>query len=153
MMWFRNARRRGPAGLPAIACALATALLSGCGSVLSLLPPANEPVGSETAELPNQQFLRASLLQMPREIAAAFPDGQGPGAARFLTRTLETAPDGDRRRWQSDDRTVVFVVQPNSTTVTEGTICRSAILTVETPQDDRRFDLRTCRLKNGMWAR
>ena len=153
MTWFGNARRRGRAGLPAIACALATVLLSGCGSVLSLLPPANEPVAGETAELRDQQFPRASLMEMPREIAAAFPDGHGPGAARFLTRTLETAPDGDRRRWQSDDRTVVFVVQPNSTTVTAGSICRSAILTVETPQDDRSFDLRTCRQKNGMWTR
>ena len=148
-----NRRRRGPAGLRAIACALATVLLlSGCVSGLTFFPPGNEPVRTESAELRDQQFQQISLVRMPREIAAAIPDRYGPGAARFLTRTLETAPDGDIRRWQSFDRVVVFDVRPSSTTVTAESICRNVVLRVETAQDNRSFNLRTCRQKNGMWT-
>lgn len=151
MTWFESVWRRRFPGVSA--GVLAALLLAGCSPGFSYFPPSSEPVRTDAAEWRNHQFQQISLVRMPREIASAIPDRHGPGAARFLIRTLETAPDGDMRRWQSMDQTVIFDVQPNSTTVTGGTICRGAVLRIKTAQEDRSFDLRICRQKNGMWAR
>lgn len=131
----------------------AMALLSSCGFSLSLLSGADEPYRNELADWHQGQLLEASLGAMPQEIADGLPDEYLADAARFLTRTLETAPDGAARRWQSSDRTAALTVQAVSTDMTGKTICRTAIVSSEFAGAGRDYDLRSCRKANGTWAR
>ncbi|MBE9554501.1 MAG: hypothetical protein IMF05_13645 [Proteobacteria bacterium] len=131
----------------------AMALLSSCGFSFSFLPGADEPYRTELANWQQEQLLEAPLGAMPQEIADDLPDEYLADAGRFLTRTLEPAPDGAARRWQSSDRTAALTVQAVSTDMTGKTICRTAIVSSEFAGAGRDYNLRSCRKANGTWAR
>lgn len=138
--------------LPLVICVVAPVVLSGCGLGFPFLPATAEPVGTVTAEQEERSLHQALLAVMPAEMKSAFPNGHAPGAARFLMRTLETAPDGEKRQWQSIDRAITLVVRPNVTTVNVDTLCRIAHVTVVSPGGSKQFEYRACRLKNGTWV-
>jgi len=130
----------------------AMVLLSGCGLDFSLVPMAAEPDRTELAEWQNKQLLDAPLAVLPNDIAASLPNDRVADAARFLTRTLETAPDGQQRLWRSLDGETVLAIRPVSTAAGGETVCRRAVLSLETAGTRRDFDLQACRSSNGIWT-
>ena len=129
------------------------ALLSGCGFNFPLLPAAGDPYRSELAEWQQNQLLEAPLGALPREVADGLPDEYIADAARFLTRTLETAPDGQKRHWRSLDRTAVLDIRLISTDADGGAVCRQAVLSLETRESSQDYELQVCRLRNGTWKK
>ena len=81
-----------------------------------------------------------------------FPNGHAFSIARFVSRTLETAPDGQSRRWPTNDPSVTLVITPESTEITGDAICRRATIVVESPLGARRLPYRACRRATGMWT-
>lgn len=128
-------------------------LLSGCGMSLSLLPVGDEPSRTELSEWQYHELLEQPLKAMPETIAASLPDNFVADAARFVTRTLETAPDGVARRWQSVDKTAALAIRPISTVVNGQTICRQAVVNLETAASHQEANLHACRSDNGIWTR
>lgn len=128
-------------------------LLSGCGLNLAMLPDTDAPYRAELTKWQQDQLLIAPLGAMPQEVADGLPDEYVADASRFLTRTLETAPDGQRRSWRSIDRKTALGIRPISTSSNEDGICRHAVLSLETAESSRDIDLQACRLKNGTWIR
>lgn len=129
------------------------ALLSGCGFVSSLLPTSDEPYRSELSEWQQGQLLAAPLGAMPQEVADGLPDEHLVDAARFLMRTLETAPDGQKRHWRSLDRAAVLDVRLVSTATDGEAVCRQAVLSLKTANSSGDYNLQACRLRNGTWAK
>ena len=127
-------------------------LLSGCGLDFSLVPMAGEPDRTELTEWQHKRLLDAPLAALPEDIAASLPNDGVADAARFLTRTLETAPDGQQRLWRSIDGQTVLAIRPVSTAADGETVCRRAVLSLETAGTRRDFDLRACRSSNGIWT-
>lgn len=131
----------------------ALVMLSGCGMNLSLLPVDDEPSRTELSEWQYHELLDQPQKAMPKTIAASLPDDHVADAARFLTRTLETAPDGVERQWHSTDKTTVLSIQPVSTTVNGQVVCRQAVLNLETADAKQEAGLHACRSDNGIWKR
>lgn len=135
-----------------IATVLMTAmlLLGGC-SGNSLFPTAAEPDRTELSEWQQEELLKAALAALPRETSASLPAAYAPEIARFLSRALETAPDGEERRWTSADRTFGLRFRPTATAIAEDSICRKFNLELGLPDGKRIVTLRACRLKSGRW--
>lgn len=128
-------------------------LLSGCGLTPSLLPLADEPSTAELSEWQYSRLLEQPLKAMPEEVVKSLSERHAAEAARFLTRTLETAPDGSARRWHSADKTAALAVRPISTAIEGGSVCRRAMLKVETADIGKEWTLHACRTDDGLWAR
>jgi surface antigen len=139
--------------LQGMGLAVATVLLSGCGMNFSLLPANGEPSRTELSEWQYRTLLEQPLKAVPDEISEQLPQAHRADAARFLTRTLETAPDGVSRHWQSIDRSAALAIRPVSTAVNGRTVCRNAILRLETADGGQEATLHACRSENGVWTR
>lgn len=152
MMDNRRMRSLKDAALRATLAASVLATVSGCG-LKALLPAASEPNRSELAEWHHQKLLTKTLAVLPAEVIDTLGADRQAAAARFVTRVLETAPDGEARHLRSADRKVHLAILPIATTVTAGRICRSAELTVEYDGTPHRYRLDACRHDNGIWTR
>jgi surface antigen len=148
-----NGTREGTRLRRLAALAPVIGLLSGYGLSLSLLPSADEPYRTELADWQRNQLLAAQLGAMPQEVADGLPYEQIADAARFLTRTLETAPNGQKRHWKSLNRKAVLDIRLVSTTTDGEAICRQAVLSLETAETSRDYKLQACRLRNGTWTK
>ena len=90
---------------------------------------------------------------MPPALVSSFPNGHAFSVGRFVSRTLETAPDGERRRWPTTDPSVILVIRADSTEIVGDTICRRATITVESLSGGaQHFPYRACRRTTGMWV-
>ncbi len=136
----------------ALVCGALAAALGGCAQTS---PPA-AGVPSEAVSPPQTHVDDGtpplSAAVMPDEISSALLNGYTAEAARFLARTLETAPDGAKRRWRSIDKGTTLIVQPRATHVTAQVICRDVEVRVVTARGSRDFEMRACRLQNGLWT-
>lgn len=90
-------------------------------------------------------------VAMPPDLLPVFPNGQAFSVARFVSRTLETAPDGESRRWPTLAPDVTLVIRPDQTEFVDGAVCRRATLIIKGPQGEQRFQYRACRQPNGIW--
>ncbi len=89
---------------------------------------------------------------MPPALVSSFPNGHAFSVGRFVSRTLETAPDGESRRWPTTDPSVTLVIRADSTEIVGDTICRRATIVVENASGGtRQFPYRACRRSTGMW--
>lgn len=135
-------QRPPPFTLPA--CFAVVMLLSACSGATvetspteSDAPFENRPVVVEAA--------------MPTDLLPVFPNGDASHVARFVSRTLETAPDGESRRWPTMAPDVTLVIRPDRTEFVDGAICRRATIIIDGPQGEQRFQYRACRQSNGLW--
>lgn len=128
-------------------------LLSGCGLNLAMLPDTDKPYRTELTKWQQDQLLMAPLGAMPQEVADGLPDEHLADASRFLTRTLETAPDGQKRHWRSLDRQAALDIRLVSTAADGDAVCRQAVLSLETANSSGDYKLQACRLRNGTWTK
>lgn len=89
---------------------------------------------------------------MPADLQAAFPNGHVFSVSRFVSRTLETAPDGQSRRWPTNDPAVILVIRPENTEFVGDTVCRRATIVIENRTRKQQFDYRACRTATGVWV-
>lgn len=141
-------RQRRPLAVALVA--LAAFWLGGCSGD-SLFPMSAEPDRTELTEWQQESFLKAAIAVLPEEAADDIPSGQAQHAARFVARTLETAPDGQVRRWKSADSGTALVVRPLVTEVNGGSICRDFRLEIEIEGKASHFTSRACRMSSGIW--
>lgn len=127
--------------------------ISGCGLDLPFLPMAGEPPPAELPEWQYGDLLNKTLMAMPEDMAEILPEQYVAEAARFLTRTLETAPDGASREWHSANGEAALAVRLISTAADGTGVCREAVLNLETADANEALNIRTCRLNNGLWTR
>ncbi len=130
----------------ALACSATAAFLLGCTQT----PP---PETAAPAVPPQHDAAPpVAVAIIPDDISSTLLNGYSAEAANFYARTLETAPDGATRHWQSLDRATTLIVQPRATQVTATLICREVAVQVVTAHGRRDFELRACRLQNGLWT-
>ena len=121
-------------------------LVSGC---------AGSPEPSVDAQPVTPQAPAAPVVEvvMPPALVSSFPNGHAFSVGRFVSRTLETAPDGESRRWPTTDPSVTLVIRADSTEIVGDTICRRATIIVESPFGGaKQFSYRACRRATGMWS-
>lgn len=103
--------------------------------------------------MPEEPVVPVADVGMPPMLAPSFPNGHAFSVARFVSRTLETAADGESRRWPTLDASVTLVIRADSTEIVGDTICRNATIIVESLADGtRNFSYRACRRATGMWS-
>lgn len=125
------------------ACLVILGLVSGCAG--SQQPSVNAPPGIPPAPVVD--------VVLPPALESSFPNGHAFSVGRFVSRTLETAPDGESRRWPTTDPSVILVIRAESTEIVGDTICRRATIIVESPAaGEQQFSYRACRRATGMWS-
>ncbi len=126
-------------------CLVISGLLAGCAGMAA--PSADAP-----PTMPHEEPPRVDVV-LPPALVSSFPNGHAPSVARFVSRTLETAPDGESRRWPTTDPSVTLVIRADSTEIVGDAICRRATIIVEgAAAEPRRFPYRACRRSTGMWT-
>lgn len=126
-----------------------------CLAIAMLLPACSgAPAGTGPAEPETTRESRPMAIEaaMPPDLLPVFPNGHVFSVARFVSRTLETAPDGESRRWPAMDRDITLVIRPDRTEFIDGAVCRRATLIIGGPQGEQRFLYRACRQPNGLWS-
>ena len=112
-----------------------------------------QPSVEAPAATPEEPVAPVMDAVMPPALAPSFPNGHAFSVGRFVSRTLETAPDGESRRWPTTDPSVTLVIRADSTEFVGDTICRRATIIVESIVDGtRQFSYRACRRATGMWS-
>jgi hypothetical protein len=130
-------------------------LLAYVAAVLAVTGCTGSPVNTAPAEPPVGQDARPAAMEadLPPDLLPVFPNGYAFSVGRFVSRTLETSPDGESRRWPTTDPSVILVIRADSTEIVDETICRRATIIVESPSaGTQRFAYRACRRATGMWA-
>lgn len=126
-------------------CLTILGFVSGCAG-------SPEPSADARPAMPQGPTPPVVDVVMPPALVSSFPNGHAFSVGRFVSRTLETAPDGESRRWPTTDPSVTLVVRADSTEIIGDTICRRATIVVESLSGGtQQFPYRACRRSTGMW--
>ncbi len=91
-------------------------------------------------------------IVLPSSLALVVPVEHTASIARFISRTLETAPNGQARRWPSPDKDLAVSVRPEATEISsDRSLCRRATMTVGLNVNRRDYPFRVCRNTTGVW--